>query len=92
LADGWVRKPLFSREGANIRMRTLEGTTVESDGPYTEVPHIRQAYHPLTRFEGGYPLIGSWVVGDAPAGMGVREDAGLITRDTSRFMPHAILG
>ncbi|MEY2161345.1 glutathionylspermidine synthase family protein [Rhodanobacter sp. FW106-PBR-LB-2-11] len=92
LADGWVRKPLFSREGANIRMRTREGTTVESDGPYTEAPNIRQAYHPLTRFEGGYPLIGSWVVGDTPAGMGVREDAGLITRDTSRFMPHAIIG
>jgi Glutathionylspermidine synthase len=91
LAAGWVRKPLFSREGANIRMRTAEGRTVESDGPYAGAPHIRQAYHPLTKFSGGYPLIGSWVIGDSPAGIGVREDAGLITRDTSRFVPHVIL-
>ncbi|MBD8898476.1 glutathionylspermidine synthase family protein [Rhodanobacter sp. DHG33] len=91
LPEGWVRKPLFSREGANIRIRTTEGDILESDGPYVGASHIRQAYHPLTKFPGGYPLIGSWIVGDAPAGMGLREDAGLITRDTSRFVPHVIL-
>jgi len=91
LPSGWVRKPFFSREGANIAMALPTGQVVASDGPYTDGPMIRQAYHPLTRFEGGYPLIGSWVVGDRPAGMGIREDSGLITQDTSRFIPHAIL-
>jgi glutathionylspermidine synthase len=35
-------------------------------------------------------VVGSWVVGDEPAGMSLREDAGRITRDTSRFVPHFI--
>ncbi|WP_266170919.1 glutathionylspermidine synthase family protein [Dyella subtropica] len=90
VAAGWVRKPLFSREGANIAMRLPTGEEVSSPGPYTQSPFIRQAFHPLTKFEGGYPLIGSWVVADQPAGIGIREDSGLITRDTSRFVPHVI--
>jgi len=91
LPAGWARKPLHSREGANITMALPTGQVVASEGPYADGPMIRQAYHPLTRFEGGYPLIGSWVVGDRPAGMGIREDVGLITQDTSRFVPHVIL-
>lgn len=90
LAPGWVRKPLFSREGANVQMVLPDGEVIQSPGRYTQCPVIRQAFHPLPRFEGGYPLIGSWVVGDTPAGMGIREDATLITRDTSRFVPHII--
>jgi len=46
--------------------------------------------HPLPHFAGGYPLIGSWVIGDRPSGIGIREDATLITRDTARFVPHII--
>jgi glutathionylspermidine synthase len=91
LAPGWVRKPLFSREGANIELRKADGEILRSDGPYTDAPYIRQAFHPLPEFEGGYPLIGSWVVADRACGIGVREDASLITQDTSRFVPHAIL-
>jgi glutathionylspermidine synthase len=91
LSPGWVRKPLFSREGANVHMALPNGEHIQSPGRYTQCPVIRQAFHPLPRFEGGYPLIGSWVVGDTPAGMGIREDATLITRDTSRFIPHVIV-
>lgn len=90
LSPGWVRKPLFSREGANVQIALPGGECISSPGRYTRCPVIRQAFHPLPRFEGGYPLIGSWVVGDTPAGMGIREDATLITRDTSRFVPHVI--
>ncbi|GLQ92832.1 glutathionylspermidine synthase family protein [Dyella acidisoli] len=90
LPPGWVRKPLFSREGANVQITLPDGECISSPGRYTQCPVIRQAFHPLPRFEGGYPLIGSWVVGDTPAGMGIREDATLITRDTSRFVPHVI--
>ena len=28
------------------------------------------------------------MIGDEPAGIGMREDATEITRDTSRFVPH----
>ncbi|MCM4288559.1 glutathionylspermidine synthase family protein, partial [Escherichia coli] len=33
-------------------------------------------------------LIGSWLVNDQPAGIGIREDRALITQDMSRFYPH----
>jgi glutathionylspermidine synthase len=39
-----------------------------------------------------YTMIGSWVVGDSAAGMCIREDATLITKDSSRFLPHIIVG
>jgi len=90
LASGWVRKPLFSREGANIEMHLADGSTQRSDGPY-DGPAIIQRAHPLTRFEGGYPLIGSWVIGDHACGIGIREDDSAITRDSARFVPHAIV-
>jgi len=90
LPAGWVRKPLFSREGANVAMHLADGSWQESEGPYTG-PAIRQAAHPLTAFDGDYPLIGSWVVGDHACGMGIREDDSRITRDSARFVPHAII-
>jgi len=91
LAPGWVRKPMLSREGANIELLTSDGMDVRTGGPYVDGPRILQACQPLPRFEGNYPLIGSWVIADQPAGMGIREDASLITQDTSRFVPHAIV-
>jgi len=91
LPAGWTRKPLFSREGANIELRLADGERLASDGPYTDAPYIRQETHLLPKFEGGYPLIGSWVIGDRAAGIGVREDESLITRDSSRFVPHVIV-
>jgi len=36
-------------------------------------------------------VLGSWLVGDEPAGMGVREDKSPITSNHSRFIPHAIV-
>jgi glutathionylspermidine synthase len=91
LGAGWVRKPFFSREGANVTMRLADGEEISSPGPYGAGRFIRQAYHALPRTDGGYPLIGSWMIADRAAGMGIREDHGLITRDTSRFIPHAII-
>jgi glutathionylspermidine synthase len=45
----------------------------------------------MPAFEGNYPVIGSWVIGEAPAGIGLREDTSPITKNTSRFVPHAIV-
>lgn len=92
LSEGWVRKPVFSREGANIDLVMPTGETMSSPGPYDDCAAILQAYHPLPAFDGHYPLIGSWVIADEPVGMGLREDATLITRNTSRFVPHCIIG
>ncbi|HEY0333370.1 MAG TPA: glutathionylspermidine synthase family protein, partial [Stenotrophomonas sp.] len=90
-ARGWVRKPLFSREGANIALMAADGTRAHSDGPYQDGPAILQAHHPLPVFQGRHALVGSWVVADQAAGLGMRDDDGPITRDTSRFVPHAIV-
>jgi len=91
LEPGWVRKPLHSREGANIHIRTGLGKSIFVDGPYGDSPTIRQEYHPLPCFDGRYALVGSWVVADRACGIGMREDDTLVTRDTSRFVPHVIL-
>lgn len=91
LKPGWVKKPLFSREGANIELITAQGKTVKEDGPYNDSGYILQALQPLPKFGDSYSLIGSWVVADSAAGICIREDNSLITKDSSRFLPHIIL-
>jgi glutathionylspermidine synthase len=90
LGEDYVRKPLFSREGANIAI--VEGAAREEgiDAGYGEGRHIRQALHAPPLFDGQHVIIGSWLVGDEPAGIALREDTGRITRNTSRFVPHFI--
>ena len=83
----FVKKPLYSREGANVSITTAD-TVIDVGGDYGEEGFIWQAYHGLPRFDGRYAVIGSWLVGDLPAGIGIREDASPITRNTSRFVPH----
>jgi len=90
LSAGWVRKPFFSREGANVELISADGKSLKVDGPYSDSPYIRQAFHSLPKFGDNYALIGSWVIGDCAAGIGIREDSSLITKDTSRFIPHII--
>ncbi|MGR2741112.1 glutathionylspermidine synthase family protein [Billgrantia sp. Q4P2] len=91
LGTRWVRKPFFSREGANINVETSAGIVEAIEGPYREGPQILQAWCPPPDFGGLYPIIGSWLVGGKPVGMGIREDQSPITQDRSRFIPHAII-
>jgi len=97
LQPGWVRKPLLSREGANVELITGEGKKVIEQGPYGDGRFIRQTLQPLPKFhdttrnQDTYTMIGSWVVGDSAAGICIREDNSLITKDSSRFLPHIIL-
>ena len=83
----YVKKPIYSREGANVSI-TSGGSTVEAPGEYGDEGFVWQAYHPLPSFDGNYTVIGSWIVGDEAAGIGIREDATPITRNSSRFVPH----
>lgn len=86
-ATDFVKKPIYSREGANVAITTA-GATLEAPGEYGEEGYVWQAYHELARFDGNYTVIGSWIVGGEAAGIGIREDASPITKDTSRFVPH----
>jgi glutathionylspermidine synthase len=89
LADQ-VMKPVFSREGANISVRRANATVQETPGLYTAGPSIVQQLAPLARHAKGHAVIGSWVVASQPAGIGIREDEGEVTRDMARFVPHLI--
>ncbi|PRD15814.1 glutathionylspermidine synthase family protein [Pantoea coffeiphila] len=89
--DKYVVKPLFSREGANIRIVENGKEIARVDGPYGEEGMIVQQFHPLPKFGDSYTLIGSWLIDDQPAGIGLREDRELITQDLSRFYPHAFI-
>jgi glutathionylspermidine synthase len=86
----YVKKPLLSREGANIEIRMGGELACQTGGEYGEEGFIYQELFPLPSFDGNYPLIGSWVIGQQPAGIGIREAGGLITDNLSRFVPHLI--
>lgn len=93
--NNFVKKPIFSREGANISL-TLEGYSEHTAGDYGAEGYVYQACHPLPKFsnhlgEDRYTLVGSWIVGNCAAGIGIREDFSLITKDTSLFVPHLFL-
>jgi glutathionylspermidine synthase len=91
LGATFVRKPLYSREGANIALIRAGETVAEQQGPYGAEGFIRQALAPLPNFSGQYPVLGSWLVDHTPCGLSIREDENPITGNTSRFLPHAIL-
>lgn len=91
----FVKKPFFSREGANISL-TLQGQTEHTEGDYGAEGYVYQACHPLPKFTNHlnqemFTLVGSWIVGNCAAGIGIREDYTLITKDTSLFVPHLFL-
>lgn len=90
-----VKKPFYSREGANISL-IHEGQTLATDGQYGHEGYVYQASSPLPKFSNNqgqdvFAVIGSWIVGHSAAGIGIREDSTLITKDTSLFVPHAFI-
>jgi glutathionylspermidine synthase len=91
LGASFVRKPLYSREGANVTMVSAGTTLEQQPGPYGSEGYIRQAFAPLPCFADQYPVIGSWIVGERACGLSIREDENPITSNSSRFVPHAIL-
>ena len=92
LGTSFVKKPLYSREGANILL-VRDGVLLERDeGPYGGEGYVRQALAELPLFDGRHALVGSWIVGDEPAGLCLREGASRITADRARFVPHLIDG
>ena len=90
--SAYVKKPLYSREGANVEI-IKDGAVLESaDGPYGIEGSIIQEYVELPVFDGSHVVLGSWIVNDTACGLSVREDHSRITQDLSRFYPHAIIG
>lgn len=74
-------KPKLGREGQGI---------VETNNAFPISNHsdfIVQEKLNVIKFGNIQPVIGSWVIGDQPAGIGIREDVG-ITTNNSQFVPH----
>ena len=91
LGGRYARKPLYSREGANVTLVDRGGVIDSDSGPYGEEGFILQALADSPSFEGRYPIIGSWIIGEEACGIGVREDKSPITKNNAQFVPHAII-
>lgn len=88
LGGRYVAKPVFSREGADIALHDGARVVRGKADAYGAEGFVYQALAPLPDFDGRHPVIGAWIVGDEPAGIGIREDASPITSNTSHFLPH----
>lgn len=86
--SSYVRKPLFGREGSGIAV-VRDGNCVEGslagDDPQG---YIYQELAPMATAAGKTAVFGSWLIDGEPAGMGIRESSGLVTNNTSCFVPH----
>jgi glutathionylspermidine synthase len=90
---GWacVRKPIFGREGAGVEILSPDRPEPPYQPPTPFAgPPVYQELSPLPNFEGNHPVIGSWMVNGFACGIGIREDTGPITGNTSRFVPHVM--
>lgn len=84
----YVRKPLLGREGGGIAV-VRDGNVVE--GSLTDDSAKQFVYQELTSMAvaaGKNAVLGSWLIDGEPAGMGIRESSGLVTNNTSSFVPH----
>jgi glutathionylspermidine synthase len=86
-----VRKPLLSREGANIEIRHGARIAAATGGPYAG-PAILQAAGSVFQDQGRTAILGSWVVAGQACGLCIREEEGAITTNRARFIPHYIQG
>ena len=88
--QNYARKPLLGREGVGVSVfrnyAWHEGAPVDADAG--SEGFVYQAMASLGRVENGTMVLGSWLIDGKPAGMGVRESDGMITTNTSRFVPH----
>lgn len=105
-SNSFVKKPIFSREGANIQVVQAGQELLATTGEYGKEGHIFQDLYQMPSFkspettsmtpsEKVYPVIGSWVVGTKgrsgkAVGMCVREDLTSVTSNTAYFVPHFI--
>jgi glutathionylspermidine synthase len=86
----YVVKPRLGREGDNITVVRDPGR-VETGGSYGAEGFVYQDYFELPAFDGRHPVVGSWVIDQEPAGVGIRESEGPVTRNESPFVPHVLV-
>lgn len=86
--QSYVRKPLLGREGAGVAV-VRDGEVVEGSlSGDSASGYVYQALAPMATAGGRTAVFGSWLIDGEPAGMGIRESTGLVTNNTSSFVPH----
>jgi len=95
---GYARKPILSREGADITLVIPGQENIEGEVQhYGEEGFIIQELAEPPKFfrmdeqKEVYTVLGVWMVDGEPAGMGIRESDGPITDNFSNFVPHSIV-
>ena len=86
----YCKKPIYSREGANIELVKDRRTLEQTSGDYGSEGYIYQELVEVESQDGMYPIIGSWIVGGEACGMGIRENSSRISDNMSYFIPHII--
>ena len=86
----YCKKPIYSREGANIELVKDRRTLEQTSGDYGSEGYIYQELVEVEAQDGMYPIIGSWIVGGEACGMGIRENSSRISDNMSYFIPHII--
>ena len=89
-STSYVKKPLYSQGGKNIFVSNEEKFFNSKTLENINMEYIYQTYTQLPIFDGVYPVISSWVVGDVNAGISIREGGIITTDDTCRFTPHIV--
>ena len=84
----YVKKPVLSREGANIKIVKDGHVIEETSGDYGAEGYIYQQYAEIPDFDGWHPVIGSWLIDGYASGIGIRETNSRITTNTSNYVPH----
>lgn len=96
IAGPAIGKPALGLEGWGMR---VEGTDRDESTEVAEglppSPTIWQQWAPLpghaTPQGLAYPVMGVWMAGDEPAGLGIREGDDRVTTLEDRFVPHVVL-
>ncbi len=90
LLNDYCKKPIFSREGANVTLVKDKVILEETAGEYGEEGFVFQELVDIPSFDGKFPVIGSWAIGGEPCGIGIRETESRITNNMANFMAHVI--
>lgn len=88
-----VRKPLFGMQGKNVSIVYPDQPelSVVTPGFYGREGFLIQELHPLPMHNNYHVLIGSWLIGGKPAGIGIRADLSPVTTATHcLFVPHFV--
>ncbi|WP_137126806.1 glutathionylspermidine synthase family protein [Roseomonas sp. HF4] len=91
-----IGKPALGLEGHGMRVEGVnEDVSTEIAEGLPPSPTIWQRWAPLpghaTPSGEAYPVMGVWMAGGEPCGLGIREGEELVTTLEDRFVPHVVL-